>query len=96
MKLASLICAGSGALVLVATASAAAPAPIGPAVRLEVSVPALVLRGHSATITVKGISVASLEVRAAGASMNLGKRVPWPIRWSRSTLRCTPTHRPIP
>src|SRR5579872_3937144 len=77
MKLVPLICAGCGALVLVATASAAAPPPIGPAVGIEVTVPAVVLRGHSALVTVTGLAARSLEVRAAGASVNLGKRLPW-------------------
>ena len=82
----------AGALALVAAASAAAPlsqsdaaplrglsaSPIGSAVAMELAVsPAVVLRGHGAAVTVTGIAVPSLEVRAAGASTNLGKRLPW-------------------
>jgi hypothetical protein len=82
----------AAALALVASAAAAAPvpragaaplrglnaSPIGSAVAMDVAVrPAVVLRGQEAAVTVTGIAAPTLEVRAAGASVNLGKPLPW-------------------
>ena len=98
MKLVTLSWTSAVALALVAGASAAAPlaradaaplrglngSPVASAVSMEVTVrPAVVLRGHGAAVTVTGIAAPSLEVRAAGASVNLGKRLPWtPLRFT--------------
>jgi hypothetical protein len=82
----------AAAFALASGASAAAPlpradaaplrglsaSPIGSAVAMELAVrPAVVLRGQGAAVTVTGIAAPSLEVRAAGASVNLGKPLPW-------------------
>jgi hypothetical protein len=81
MRFVALAWSTVAAFALVSGASAAAPlsaSPIGSAVAMELAVtPGVVLRGHGAAVTVTGLAAPSLEVRAAGASTNLGKPLPW-------------------
>lgn len=79
---ASTLCVSSVAALALATgAPAATPQPptASPAsepLRVALS-PGIVLLGRTAAVTVTGVHSASLEMRAAGATHNLGKRLPW-------------------
>jgi hypothetical protein len=55
-----------------------------PAAVIEVRLqPGVVLRGHNAAITIRGIKAPSLQVRVVGATVNLGHLVPWtPLRFT--------------
>ena len=70
----------AAALAMVGSISAATPKPPGaqPAGRPAVSLsPEVVMLGRTAAVTVTGVRAPTLEIRAAGATHNLGKRLPW-------------------
>jgi len=86
----------AGAFALFAAVAAAAPlgsaaraGPPVPGAVIELKVqPRVVLRGHRATITVRGIKAPSLQVRVVGATANLGYLLPWtPLRLTRHGWR---------
>jgi hypothetical protein len=79
MKRLTLTSGLAAAIAFVAATAAVAPArPANPSAGPRVTVsPAVVARGHTAVITVSGVRAPSLQARAAGASANLGQRLPW-------------------
>ena len=79
MKRLTLTSGLAAAIAFASAAAAVAPArPANSSADPRVSVyPAVVARGHTAAITVSGLRAPSLEVRAVGASANLGQRIPW-------------------
>ena len=73
-----IVLAALAGLALAAVSSASSQLP---KLRLY---PAVALRSHNATITVTDLEVPSLEVRAVGATTNLGQSLPWtPLRYTR-------------
>ena len=65
-----------------AATAVSAGSPQRPGLKIE---PAVVLRGHTAAVTVSDLDVTSLEVRVVGGTRDLGRPLPW-----------TPLHREGP